>query len=132
MDEAGAKHRPRSTTPRTFPLRMRNRLHASLPTWILIALALTATACCGGKSKSTAGGTASGDGIGSPAAGSFRAGDKVDVEWNGSWWQAKVLSTTGGLYRVHYVGWQSSWDENVIARRVRPSSGTAKRGALPN
>lgn len=92
-----------------------------------VLAATSATACCRSSSSTGSGG---GSGIGSPSA--FNVGDSVDVEWNGAWWQARILSVNGGLYRVHYVGWGSNWDESVPARRVRAKTGTAKRGSGPN
>ena len=91
-----------------------------------VVVATSATACCRSSSSSSSGGS----GIGSPTA--FNVGDSVDVEWNGGWWQARILSVNGGLYRIHYIGWGTNWDESVPARRVRPSTGTAKRGSGPN
>lgn len=62
----------------------------------------------------------------------WKSGDKVDVSWNGTWWQASILSVNGATYRVHYIGWASSWDENVGASRVRAWTGGAKKGSGPN
>lgn len=48
------------------------------------------------------------------------AGDDVEVEWQGTWYEAKVLSfEPAGRVRIHYVGWSSSWDEAVSRDRVR-------------
>ena len=97
---------------------------------VMLALSVLATGCCRGKS--TGGSTeTTGPGIGSPV-GTFKTGDAVDVEWNGAWWQGRVLSVNGGLYRVHYVGWAASWDESVTSARVRASTGSAKKGAGPS
>ncbi|HSA59469.1 MAG TPA: Tudor-knot domain-containing protein [bacterium] len=55
-----------------------------------------------------------------PAA-AFKAGDSVQVNWKGSWWNASVLQVLGGgRYRIHYDGYDSSWDENVGPSRIRP------------
>lgn len=62
------------------------------------------------------------------APGIWKVGDNVDVSWNGSWWAAQIIGVTGGLYRVHYVGWSTSWDENVTLARIRASTPGAKRG----
>lgn len=104
---------------------------------VALLVAVTAgTGCCRGSSSSGSSssntGTGTGAGIGSPGGiSAFKAGDSVDVQWNGSWWQARILSVNGGLYRVHYAGYGSNWDESVTAARVRPFSGTAKRGTGP-
>ena len=63
------------------------------------------------------------------AATAWKAGSKVDVNWNGQWWQGQVLSVVGAQYKVHYVGWASSWDEVVPASRLRAPTGSAKRGS---
>lgn len=61
-------------------------------------------------------------------AAKWKVGDNVDVSWNGSWWAAQIIAVNGGLYRVHYIGWNASWDENVTLARIRPSTAQAKRG----
>jgi hypothetical protein len=62
-----------------------------------------------------------------PAA-AWKAGDKVDIEWKGSWWQGEVLEVKDGKYKVHYTGWSNSWDEWVGSERLRAPSGTAQVG----
>ncbi|MFO0737484.1 MAG: hypothetical protein U0270_16450 [Labilithrix sp.] len=64
-----------------------------------------------------------------PAALTRQVGDKVDVQWNGTWWKAKILAVQDGKYRVHYTGWASSWDENVVPERVRDQTADAKTGS---
>jgi hypothetical protein len=98
-----------------------------------LTLTLGATGCCRGKSSSssTSGETPPSGGVGI-GTGTYAAGQLVDVNWNGSWWQCRVLSRTGNLYRIHYLGWASSWDENVTTSRMRAFSGKAKRGSGPD
>ncbi|AKF05714.1 hypothetical protein [Sandaracinus amylolyticus] len=56
----------------------------------------------------------------------YRAGEKVIVEWRGSWWDATVVGVVGPReWRIHYDGWSSSWDEDVGPMRILP------RGATP-
>ena len=43
----------------------------------------------------------------------------VKVEWQGEWYPAVVLETKDGKYRIHYVGYDSSWDEWVGKDRIR-------------
>ncbi|MFO0676545.1 MAG: hypothetical protein U0169_08425 [Polyangiaceae bacterium] len=62
-------------------------------------------------------------------AAAFKPGDKVDVNWNGQWWQGQVLGVSGTQYKVHYVGWASSWDELVPVGRLRAPTSAAKRGS---
>jgi hypothetical protein len=51
----------------------------------------------------------------------FNPGDKVDVEWKGDWWKAVVTQVSAGpRYKIHYVGWSESWDEEVAPERIRP------------
>lgn len=65
------------------------------------------------------------------AAAAWKAGDSVDVNWKGTWYQGRVLSVSGSQYRIHYIGWASSWDETVPASRLRAPTGSAKRGSGP-
>ncbi|HZX32271.1 MAG TPA: caspase family protein [Rhodocyclaceae bacterium] len=47
-------------------------------------------------------------------------GDAVDVEWHGSWYPGSVLEVKSqGRYRIHYDGYDSSWDEVVGPDRIR-------------
>jgi len=43
----------------------------------------------------------------------------VRVEWRGRWYPAVILKQTSSRYLVHYVGYDSSWDEWVTPDRVR-------------
>jgi hypothetical protein len=42
-----------------------------------------------------------------------------EVEWQGTWYPAKVLKTANGKYHIHYVGYEASWDEWVGSTRIR-------------
>jgi RNA binding chromodomain-containing protein/agenet domain-containing protein len=54
------------------------------------------------------------------AAASFSEGDPVSVLWKGTWYPAHVLKVLGGdRYRIHYDGYDNSWDENVGPSRIR-------------
>jgi hypothetical protein len=55
-------------------------------------------------------------------------GDQVRVEWGGKWWAGEVLSLqANGQVRIHYSGWDSSWDETVPRSRLcLPPSGPPK------
>lgn len=60
--------------------------------------------------------------------GSFSAGTPVYVEWNGGWWDARVLKVLrSDRWRIRYDGWSSRWDEDVgrdrIATRTKPPPG---------
>jgi len=55
-----------------------------------------------------------------PAKGSFAVDDNVDVEWKGAWYAASVMEVKGqGKYKIHYQGYDSSWDETVGPNRIR-------------
>ncbi|MGE5492677.1 MAG: caspase family protein [Actinomycetota bacterium] len=50
----------------------------------------------------------------------FVRGDAVDIEWHGSWYPGSVLEVKQqGRYRIHYDGYDSSWDEVVGPDRIR-------------
>jgi hypothetical protein len=50
----------------------------------------------------------------------LKPGDRVQVEQMGAWWAGEVLAVEeGGTVRVHYIGWDSSWDETVTRSRLR-------------
>jgi hypothetical protein len=63
------------------------------------------------------------------AAATWKPGDKVDVNWNGQWWQGQILTANGSQYKIHYTGWASSWDEVVGPNRLRAPTAGAKRGS---
>ncbi len=54
-----------------------------------------------------------------PAPGSLVTGTRVRVLWKGKWYDATVLyPLADGRLRIHYVGWDESWDEEVTLDRV--------------
>jgi hypothetical protein len=56
-------------------------------------------------------------GAGAPS--SWKAGDRVRVRWRGSVYAATVVSTPApGKLLVHYEGYGSEWDEEVLEERV--------------
>jgi hypothetical protein len=48
-----------------------------------------------------------------------RTGQRLEVEWHGSWWPAEVIARKHGFTKIHYTGWGSEWDERVEAARLR-------------
>lgn len=57
-------------------------------------------------------------------------GRHVEVEWKGSWYPAQVIGVRGDESLVHYVDFDSSWDEWVGSERIRPPRVTTlPRGA---
>lgn len=56
-------------------------------------------------------------------------GAKVEVESDGSWYEATVIEARLGLHKVHYEGWDASWDEWVPSNRIRePGAKDDRRG----
>src|SRR5437762_2825361 len=49
----------------------------------------------------------------------WNVGDRVEVQWKGDWYQANVNEVKGNQYKIHYEGYDSSWDEWVDGSRVR-------------
>jgi hypothetical protein len=54
----------------------------------------------------------------------FSVGEEIKVEWKGSWWDAIILEAKWSeeQYLIHYVGFDSSWDEWVTAERIKSNS----------
>lgn len=52
----------------------------------------------------------------------YSAGEQVKVEWKESWWDALVREVAGPKYLIHYVGFDSSWDEWVGPERIQKIS----------
>ena len=50
------------------------------------------------------------------------AGDQVKVEWKGEWWDALVREVMADKYLIHYVGFDSSWDEWVGPERIQKNA----------
>jgi hypothetical protein len=46
-------------------------------------------------------------------------GEPIEVEWKGKYWPAVVRAKRPNEWRVHYDGYEDSWDEWVGARRIR-------------
>jgi hypothetical protein len=44
---------------------------------------------------------------------------EIEVEWNGEWFPASILKKDGDKTHIHYVGFESSWDEWVPKNRIR-------------
>ena len=49
----------------------------------------------------------------------YSAGQQIKVEWNGSWWDAIIREVDGENYLIHYIGFDSSWDEWVGTNRIK-------------
>lgn len=46
-------------------------------------------------------------------------GSKVEIEWKGEWFPGRVLEARSGMHKVHYDGYDETWDEWVPAKRLR-------------
>ncbi|MFA4873949.1 MAG: Tudor-knot domain-containing protein [bacterium] len=48
-------------------------------------------------------------------------GDAVQVNWKGSWYPARIIAVDAkkGSYKIHYDGYDSSWDEWVTIARMK-------------
>lgn len=72
-----------------------------------------------------------------PAERIDEAGDfpPAEVDWNGTWYAAKVLKKTDEGYKIHYVGYPATDDEVVPPKRLRfpfpDSSDRPPRGPKP-
>ena len=49
----------------------------------------------------------------------YSTGQQVKVEWKESWWDALIRDIQGDNYLIHYVGFDSSWDEWVDTSRIK-------------
>jgi hypothetical protein len=55
-------------------------------------------------------------------------GDKVIVDWNGSWWKGEILAVNQDhSVRVHYTGWGSEFDETVPRSRLETPGGEGRK-----
>ena len=52
----------------------------------------------------------------------YSAGEQVKVEWKGEWWDSLIREVAGQKYLIHYVGFDSSWDEWVGSERIQKVS----------
>lgn len=53
------------------------------------------------------------------AAWSYKINDRVQVEWKGAWYPAKVIKVDGGKYLIHYDGYPAAYDEWVTTARMK-------------
>ena len=49
----------------------------------------------------------------------YSSGQQVKVEWKGSWWDGLIREVQGDNYLIHYIGFDSSWDEWVDDSRLQ-------------
>ena len=49
----------------------------------------------------------------------YSKGMQIKVEWNEGWWDAIIRDISGESYLIHYIGFDSSWDEWVGTSRMK-------------
>jgi len=49
----------------------------------------------------------------------YSEGMQIKVEWKGSWWDAIIREIAGESYLIHYIGFDSTWDEWVGHSRIK-------------
>ncbi|MDT5061840.1 MAG: hypothetical protein QOH63_2299 [Acidobacteriota bacterium] len=48
-----------------------------------------------------------------------RINERVEVLWEDDWYPATILEVRGSKYKIHYLGYDTEWDEWVDAARLR-------------
>ena len=64
------------------------------------------------------------------AALAFDAGDKVEIEYGGTWYAGQVKEVQDGRFFISYDGYDSSWDEWVESARLRVPEAAAGNDAV--
>ncbi len=49
----------------------------------------------------------------------WRAGDKLQVLWNGTWFPAMIMEFKDGKYKIHYDNYGDEWNEWVDLKRMK-------------
>ena len=49
----------------------------------------------------------------------YKKGDKVEIEYSGTWYPGSILETKDSQYKIHYDAYDNSWDEWVPVSRLR-------------
>jgi hypothetical protein len=54
----------------------------------------------------------------------YKVGDKVSVRWQGQTYPSTIIAVLpNDKYKIHYIGWESSWDETVGLDRIVGAKG---------
>ncbi|MDB4998208.1 MAG: hypothetical protein JWM74_5640 [Myxococcaceae bacterium] len=65
-----------------------------------------------------------------PVAVAFKVGAHGQVLWKGTWYAASIIGIAGtDKYKIHYDGYESSWDEVVGPSRMKGFGGSATTAA---
>ncbi|WP_437733819.1 hypothetical protein [Sorangium sp. So ce1335] len=70
----------------------------------------------------------------SGGGGARKVGDRVEVEWKGSYKPAIITGVVApGSYRVHFEGYDAQWDEVVTETRIKAGArlGAGQKAAVP-
>jgi hypothetical protein len=60
----------------------------------------------------------------------FKVGAHGQVLWKGTWYAASIIAVTGtDKYKIHYDGYESSWDEVVGPSRMKGFGGATATAA---
>ena len=63
-------------------------------------------------------------------AAALQAGQRVWVNWGGTWYRSVVLSTEPQAARVHYLGWSDGFDRSVPLADIRVTTEAAAAPAV--
>ncbi len=53
------------------------------------------------------------------SANPYPEGSAVKVKWKKKWWPAKVIGVKENTWKIHYNGYDKSWDEWVGPNRIK-------------
>lgn len=62
----------------------------------------------------------------------FAPGSKVEILWNGKWYAGHIKERRGKELKVHYDGWDDTWDEWVKEDKLRLPGATTNSTAPVN
>lgn len=92
---------------------------ALIATVVATLLALAAGPARAGEEPLTYPGPVAATGLAVDDGTVLHPGQSILVEWGGQWWTGAVLWADGPQVRIHYRGWESSWDEVVPRTRLQ-------------
>lgn len=50
---------------------------------------------------------------------SYKVGDSIKVLWKSTWYDASIVAAKKNKYKIHYDGYNESWDEWVGKDRMK-------------
>jgi len=54
-----------------------------------------------------------------PVVNPYPKGSSVSVKWKSKWWPAKVIGVRKNAWKIHYNGYDNSWNEWVGPSRIK-------------